>query len=339
MLNLHIVPESPLDGPRWACAEIRLLRPYQHSRLRNQVVTTVGRVVPSSRVDAIVAQRVGTSEIGLDHLTALVREARQRGVPLIYDLDDDLLAEHPSPAMDAALDKHRPQVRFLAQEADLVIASTEVLATRLRPFNTNVHVWKNALDERLALPLRHDENSDLGYFGTASHLEDLLSVLESLQAGLSPVGGRRLNAEICGVSEDDRTAGLLSGLCDISTRPPNGNYPGFMRGFQQRPAWKAGLSPLADSPFNRGKSDIKFLDYALFGIAGVYPRDSVYDEVVHGETGMLAGPDEWGEMARTLIEDEALRRRIRENARDHLMQTRTLERRVGALWEILQTVL
>ena len=338
MLNLHIVPESPLDGPRWACAEIRLLRPYQHPWLNSRVVTTVGKNVPSSRVDAIVAQRSGTGEPGLDYVVDLVRQARLRGIPLIYDIDDDLLAEHPSPPLEGALAQRRPQVRFLAREADLVTVSTAVLAERMARFNDNVHVWKNALDERLVLPLRHEEGADLGYFGTASHLEDLLSVLESLQAGLAGIKLRPV-AEICGVADNDRVTSLLAGLCDVSTRPPNSNYPVFVREFQQRPAWKAGLSPVAGNHFNRGKSDIKFLDYALFGIAGVYPRGGIHDEVVHGETGMLAGPGEWGEMVRALIEDPALRRRIRANAREHLLQTRTLERRVPELWDIVQTCL
>jgi glycosyltransferase involved in cell wall biosynthesis len=98
------------------------------------------------------------------------------------------------------------------------------------------------------------------------------------------------------------------------------------------------MSPLAANRFNDAKSDIKFLDYAVFGAPAIVPANSVYGAVRDGETGILAAPGEWGAALRRLLEDGDLRRRIRVNAREYLMQERTLARRAGDLWPILQSV-
>jgi hypothetical protein len=331
LLHLHLIPESPPGGPHWACAEIRLLRPYRHPSLQTRIRTTVGRSLPSERVDAVVVQRGGPGVCDLDYVVELVRQIRRRGLPMIHDIDDDLLAEHPSDRVEKAIAPNRPRVRFLMGEADLVIASTEALAARVARINPNVRVWRNALDERLV-------DADLGYVGTVSHLEDLLGVVESLQEGLSGLADRP-SVEICGVDDKARSAQLFSGQAEVSVVPTSEGYSRFMSRFQQRKPWKAGIAPLSDNLFNAGKSDIKFLDYALFGIAAVYPRGEVYGEVVHGETGLVAGPGEWGTMVRRLIEEPDLRRRIRAGAFDHLMQQRVLARRAPALFDILDETL
>jgi glycosyltransferase involved in cell wall biosynthesis len=66
--------------------------------------------------------------------------------------------------------------------------------------------------------------------------------------------------------------------------------------YQRQRRIHIGLAPLLATPFNRGKSFIKFLDIAAMGGVGIYSNRYPYTEVVrHGENGLLAGdsPDEW----------------------------------------------
>ncbi|MDH4572946.1 hypothetical protein [Salinicola acroporae] len=48
------------------------------------------------------------------------------------------------------------------------------------------------------------------------------------------------------------------------------------------------LTPMRDTPFNAGKTYIKFLDNAAMGSVGLYSARSPYREIVsHGEDGLL----------------------------------------------------
>jgi len=55
--------------------------------------------------------------------------------------------------------------------------------------------------------------------------------------------------------------------------------------------------PLVDHPFNtQGKSDLKFLDYSMMGIATIASDRHPYNLTIkHGKNGLLVGddPQEW----------------------------------------------
>jgi hypothetical protein len=341
MLRLHLLPETPETGPAHACAAIRLINPWTHPSIARRVEVTIGPRLPGGRLDAVLTQRSGPVGATLTGLQELVRELRTRRIPLLQDLDDDLPTEHPSLRVEAELTKWqvRPRVRYLLRQAAAVTVSTPALAARVARINPAVHVWANALDERLALPsLPRAEGAELGYFGTLSHLEDLLSVVQPLEEALA-AQSRRPRVEFCGISEDSRVARLFSATAEVALRPVDGDYPRFIRAQQQRPGWQAGIAPLADNAFNRGKSDIKFLDYALFGVPGIYADTPVYAAVQDGETGLKAAPGQFGIALARMLGDAGLRQRIRSRARDWVLEDRVLSRRAPELLAILESVL
>jgi glycosyltransferase involved in cell wall biosynthesis len=100
---------------------------------------------------------------------------------------------------------------------------------------------------------------------------------------------------------------------------------------QEGQAWDVGMAPLLPCAFNRSKSDIKFLEYAVFGVPGVYSAAHAYETVQHGDTGLLSENAVFGERVRDLLESPTLRETIREKAFAYVMSERTLERRAGDL--------
>ena len=65
---------------------------------------------------------------------------------------------------------------------------------------------------------------------------------------------------------------------------------------------------MTERSFNRYKSDIKFLDYGVLGIPGVYSNVGPYPaSVVHEQTGLLVAnqPEAWFAALSRLIEDAA----------------------------------
>ena len=339
-MRIHLIPETPISGPPWACAEIRLLRPYQHPLMQRHIQVSTGPRLPVDRVDAVVVQRTLTSDATLNDAIMLLHDIRHRDIRLIYDLDDDLLSPHPTPAVEQNIMPSRSRVRLLLREADAVIVSTAPLANRVRHLNPSVFIWPNAIDERLASETKptDDEGADIGYFGTMSHLSDLLSVLESMEEAMSNLP-ERPEMELCGISGDPRLSDLFAAQCDVRLLPVNGHYAAFQARLQQHTHWKTGLAPLADELFNHCKSDIKFLDYALAGIPGVYADCQAYGSVLDGETGLKAAPNGFGIAVRRLLEDHDLRRHIRTNARRHVMEHRTLHQCVPALLDIVKQIL
>ena len=111
--------------------------------------------------------------------------------------------------------------------------------------------------------------------------------------------------------------------------PAEAPYPLFFAWYSRTIAWDIGLAPLRQNGFNVCKSDIKLLDYAAIGAAGVYSRVAPYASIAERGLGLVADadPDAWAEALNQLIGDAALRGRITETADAHLHSERTLAHR------------
>jgi glycosyltransferase involved in cell wall biosynthesis len=92
-----------------------------------------------------------------------------------------------------------------------------------------------------------------------------------------------------------------------------------------------GLIPLVYNKHTLGKSDVKFLEYSMSGIATVAQSHPIYNRTIkHGETGLLASsPDGLAmEMAR-LIRSSRLRSELVESARQYVLENRTIQKNIG----------
>ncbi|MGM0988734.1 MAG: glycosyltransferase family 1 protein [Pseudomonadota bacterium] len=243
-----------------------------------------------------------------------------------YLVDDDLAAAAEDPTLPEAYRARMAraaaqQPRLLAL-ADEVVACSEALAERLREQHARVRVMTPPLIAPLP-DLAHFANGPsaaqpwrIGFHGTRAHLADLAALTPALRALQH---GR-----------DDTELELMLGghvpapLAELPrTRCPAPlSWPTFRR-YQAQQRVHIGLAPLRDTPFNRGKSFIKFLDIAAMGGVGIYANRAPYTELVaHGVNGLLAGDDpaEWQRCLEWLLANperaasmaEAAARRCRE---------------------------
>jgi hypothetical protein len=92
-----------------------------------------------------------------------------------------------------------------------------------------------------------------------------------------------------------------------------------------------GVAPLADTPFNRSRSDIKLKEYASGGAAWLASPVGPYRD--HGERqgGQLVGDDEWYEAIDRMIDDRRWRRRLIKRA-VRWAGEQVIDRHIGA-WE------
>ncbi|RLT39123.1 MAG: glycosyltransferase [Chloroflexi bacterium] len=325
-------------------AYIRLLQPLTHPSISGRFYVTPSPVYYGQAAEIVVVDRCWRPDCTAQMAAALVADLRRNAAKLVYQIDDDLLA---LPGDDPAAQAKREIVATFLREADGVIVSTPALRARYAAHTARVVVVANALDERLlvqaeiALPAV-TQRVVLGYMGTHTHDADLLLLLSALTE-LAHTTDTELELQIVGGLAKPETLARISQLPFPVTHltPPAIEYPQFLPWFTGNVRWDIALAPLADTPFNRAKSDIKFLDYAALGAPGVYSDLPVYAATVrHGQTGLLAANDtaSWVKAIRSLIEQPDLRRELAANARRYLYSERILAVRATAWADALEAI-
>lgn len=101
------------------------------------------------------------------------------------------------------------------------------------------------------------------------------------------------------------------------------------------------LAPLMPTRFSRSRSAIRFYESSLLKHPAVTLGQSggPYDEIIHGETGMLfSTPQEFHDHLATLIENADERKRLAENARDWVRENRDAFKLAPRLYEFYESV-
>ncbi len=75
-----------------------------------------------------------------------------------------------------------------------------------------------------------------------------------------------------------------------------------------------GIAPLADTEFNRSRSDVKLKEYSTAGAAWLASPVGPYQDLGEAEGGLLVPDDQWVEKARELIDNARKRRRLTKRA-------------------------
>jgi glycosyltransferase involved in cell wall biosynthesis len=269
----------------------------------------------------------------------LVERVRGAGVRLLYSLDDNLL-DLPAERDDWPTPVQLEIVEMLLREANGILVSTEPLRARLAAYNRNIAVVPNALDERLVVGrepsaqrpgFRGADPLVIGWMGTRTHDRDLQLVAPAIRE-IGRRHGRKVRFECIGVAGGAEGQAILRDLGMRSIMPPLAEleYPQFMLWFTASTRWDIALAALADTPFTRCKSDLKYLDYAAIGTAGVYSDVVPYTTGVrHEETGLVVSNDTgaWVAAIERLIEDRDLRHSLATAATIELYRERILARR------------
>jgi GT2 family glycosyltransferase/glycosyltransferase involved in cell wall biosynthesis len=334
-ISVVLIPERQDNGALSPCAHIRLLQPLDHPAIGGELDIVVADAENALyyRADLIITQRYAVPDIAA--ADALATHARDNGMTLIYDLDDDLL-HIPITHSDAA--ELRPKARVVSRmlrRADQIWVSTPALARAIAPERDDALVLPNALDERLWLAPPRVSRAPGGplrilCMGTATHDGDFALIQPGL-ARLKEVFGDRVTIDMLGVTGRSDMPHWINRLG--MTQMGNASYPGFVHWITRQPGWDVGLTPLADTPFNRSKSMIKTLDYAALGLAVMASSVEAYrGSLADGPGGMLLpnDPEAWYAALSRLRRDPAELLRLANGAQDAFAAAGTLASRADA---------
>jgi glycosyltransferase involved in cell wall biosynthesis len=322
--------------------------PLNHPANADAISVTVGTTY--SKADVLVIDRTWFPSISPAAAGDLIKQARADGTRVLYSIDDNLLdlkAEgfNRYPFTTEQL----MAIRYFAREADGIIVATNLLKERLSLLNDNIFVIPNSLDERLwsRKPLegqvsRRHKRKVIGYMGTHTHDADLMMILQAMRKILRKNSGL-VELQLLGCVADRAVIEAFEDLPvrTLDVEEDNVEYPAFVRWMVKNVSWDLAVAPLEDNAFTHCKSDIKFLDYSILGIPGIYSQGPVYGKTVrHLETGYLAENDtqSWLEALELMLTDDALRQRIAKQAKEYTDSTRTLQHCATNWREVLVSI-
>jgi GT2 family glycosyltransferase/glycosyltransferase involved in cell wall biosynthesis len=323
-LTVLMLPDRLRDGGISPCGYIRLVQPLTHIAASNrQVLLHEADLTKAFQrvADVLICQRHAVSSIEL--ADKLISHCRVNGMRLVYDLDDDLIADAPEHPENEILRTKEPIVVRLVLAADLVCVSTDELGKRLSSIRPDLIIIPNYLDERLWTSCggRKREDGDetirLLYMGTVTHDLDY-EFLEGVVQRLQEKYYRRSCFEIIGITSRET---LHSGIRRINPPPSaTASYPAFVSWISSQFRWDIGVAPLIETRFSGAKSNIKLVDYAALGLPVVASDIPPYRNSL-GDGVRLVPNDEraWVDAISLLIEDKDLRYRMgRQNRADFL---------------------
>ena len=209
-------------------------------------------------------------------------------------------------------------LQFLTQ-SDAVQTSTDELARRWKERGARqVAVFPNHFTQVPPLPPRAPRPLTIGWAGSPGHLADWYDVAPRIQKWLDEHPDVHLAVMTNEVAQPffhlppDRYH--FAGFASLET------YLQFLGGVD------IAIAPLLPTGYNRCRSDVKFLEYASRGVAGIYADLEPYRAtVVPGETGLLYRThDELVDHLERLRSDAALREKIRRQGNEYVARERLL---------------
>lgn len=319
-----------------ACPYIRIVSPFRKLSYDDFIffmygmdsysVINWGKVIQDKIFDVIIVERI------MPFMTTILNSALANNIKLIYETDDDLLSLKEDNSSFEYVNRCRQEIINFIDNSSVVVVSTPELAKRFE--NKNVEVIRNYLvSDCLAIKgsINNNDRLKIGYFGTRTHSKDLNIIKEPI---MKLKDNYDFDFQIIGGFDED----IASECYDIVELPDNSNdFEVFMKWLSKNAKWDIGIAPLEDSFFNKGKSELKYIEFTALGIPGVYSDVEVYNSVIKdGYNGFLAISDEdWFNKIELLIKDVTLRKEILSNATKDIIENYSIENRAKQWKDIL----
>ncbi|MFA5182742.1 MAG: glycosyltransferase [Syntrophales bacterium] len=273
------------------------------------------------RADVLVLNNVCDPD-----LLPLIKERNTGKLLTVFEIADDIDAVQPwSPVYFFYRNQENTRLlKRLTRLSDAVQFSVGELKRIYGYLNPVSEVFPNQIS--IVPPERREKQRKplvIGWGGSHGHLEDVAEIAPALIRWLRDNKEARLHL-MCSTSIWELFADLPR---ESKKRFKTGSikdYYSFLKTID------VGLAPLRDTAFNRSRSDVKFLEYAVSGVVSVVQDLVPYREAVRdGETGFyFRCPDDLITILDRLNTDRDLMAAVANAARAYVLAER-LQRRHG----------
>jgi glycosyltransferase involved in cell wall biosynthesis len=268
-------------------------------------------VWPDNQHGALNSERVAGCDVLFVYrfrnlpIQQLARLFLGKGVALVWDNDDDLLAIPKGSPLEAI---RRPGFReevfrdtiTMANLAQVVTFASPGLAELYRSHGVeHTEVIENAPRAPARTgPARDDGTVVIGWVAAFEHRGDLdrMPIVEALRE----VQRRHPHVRV-------QTLGVDLGL---EERYEYIEFLPFEDMLRHLPSFDIGIAPVADTPFNRARSSIKIKEYAAAGVPWLASPLTPYAAYGSGCGGRLVPDDGWVDALDSLVADATERRRL-----------------------------
>jgi len=320
----------------------RVQNPLQQLAKHGHTVSFVDKVVDENQNETVVWENIGhnfdiifTSYIDDPKQYAYLRALRRAyGTVHIMDLDDDILSiDEMNPARLRYAEGSKPYQTVVTtlRDVDYLTVTTPRLQEKyslLRGGKSTVTL-PNFIDPETyqpekAKPKRH-KGVVIGYQGSATHFSDIFKTgfIWAIRRIIKEFDNVRF--AVCGTAFEELYLYLPKKKVIVISG--DRDFIGWTKVWQKLP-FDIGVAPLISTDFNRCKSSIKFYEYSLRKIPGVYSfTDSYLSVIKEGENGFLARDgEEWYEALKKLIVSKPLRDKMARKAYKDVMEKYTIQK-------------
>lgn len=232
--------------------------------------------------------------------------------PFLMEIDDYVA---DVPIGNEAYEQYRPgSARFNVcmeqmRKSDGLIVSTPYLAEMYKDQNTNIHVVPNSIDfnEWDDLERKRGDRIRIGWIGGGTHgpdLEMVAPVIEKILQKYKDVWFYCIHG-VPQIYKNMKKVYWTRKWATINL------YPKFMASYK----FDIGIAPLIDNNFNRGKSNLRWLEYSALKVPTVASPLPDFTRVIKNkQNGCIATDEkEWTNHLEELIEDKEYRKSVGEN--------------------------
>jgi len=259
---------------------------------------------------------------------AIVEHRRTVGLPTIYEISDDFQDFPENTELGGYYGRQDVQdfIRRIAMTCDAVQYSSPFLEQKYAALSSRRVVFMNEAWEVGELqPRIMGGRRRVGWTASAGHLDDAkeLSILMSTacQGSADGAGVDWFREVDFSLMTTPRNAAFFRERGVAFTRTPTGSWEDYLCFVEEL---EVGLAMLGTTDFAQGRSDGKYIEYAMRGVAALCPRSGTFAHTIrHGDNGLLYGSqEEFVHGLRSLVLDEEFLSRIRQGAHRDLVENR-----------------
>lgn len=304
--------------------------------------------------------RIGKSDIVVFQLQTtdisvqVVDICKKNGIAVVMDMDDDLLDvpewnpaywglgrkhstfwETETKKMDIKANIERLEnLKDMLRKVDLITVTGVGLRDEYSKYN-KIKILPNLADPDKIKPSRRsggmfDNKIRIFWQGSATHIRDLVMLRIAVQAITKKYPNVIWTIMGSGYEQFYRIMGIEKNRVEFIESVEMADYYKKVSKIKM----DIGICPLVDIPYNRCKSNIKWIEYSMLGIPSVVSDIITYtNSVRHKISGYVAEtPSEWIAYLSMLIDNPNLRELIANNAKAQILQDFNIHNKIN-LWE------